>query len=417
MKKQPQSDFGVASETVLPSGRKIGIGTGRLFDLASSFEKRGQPEELAEVQRVDDVRRFVGVLYYREPQKGTASAPQARRASAPRRTALGPYPSGFTLATIEDEIRNWSHDDQDAFLAFLAGDEMQTLLRKAFRRVRDARFARKQRTGEPLTEFEKLLHSRVVLDNTQRFHEASKRGETEPTSLSRWFLHDTWTAREGFLLLMGLDPGGTVFEETVDILGQPLEEFRITCYLDGRGIDLTLWKLEYQKRQKESALAREQGRHRLALAIRTRRYDTDEIRKEISQLSDTYNTMMSIWNSGEHPKRNPPVYYIAWAEAQGFEVPWIDWAREKGFLPHPQQSGEGASTAEHTEVDEQPTSARPSEQRDKELQEAANSLAQELKRQGRRDITRRVVAKELACSDEYKEMTADRIERIIRRRW
>ncbi len=371
------------------------------------------------MQQVNDVRRFVDVVYYRELGKGTSSAPPVRRASTPRRPALNPYPSGFTLATIEEEMGNWSHDDQDAFLAFIAGDQIQTFLKKAFHRVREAHIARKQRTGEPLTGPEKHLQELQEISNKIRvFYEASKRGETEPMLLSEWFLHDTWTAREGILLLMGLDPNRTVLEETEDILGQPSEEFRFTCYLDGRELDLTAWEVEYKSRQKESTLAKEQGRHRLALAILSRTYDTHETRKEISQLSHTYNPLMSIWNSGEHPKRNPPLYYIDWAEAKGFKVPWIDWAREKEFLPRPQQSDEAASTAErNTEMDGQRSTARPTEQRDKDLQEAANRLTQEMRAQGWKTVTRREVAKELARSNEWKEMTADRIERIIRVQW
>ncbi len=55
--------------------------------------------------------------------------------------------------------------------------------------------------------------------------------------------------------------------------------------------------------------------------------------------------------------------------------------------------------------------------RDHDLQAAANALAAELFDRGRRVITKREIAKLLAVSHEWSEMTAARIERVIRKEW
>jgi hypothetical protein len=55
--------------------------------------------------------------------------------------------------------------------------------------------------------------------------------------------------------------------------------------------------------------------------------------------------------------------------------------------------------------------------RDKELQQAANQLANELKQRGRKVLSKREVAVALAKSDAWQDMTAHRIERVIRVEW
>jgi hypothetical protein len=60
---------------------------------------------------------------------------------------------------------------------------------------------------------------------------------------------------------------------------------------------------------------------------------------------------------------------------------------------------------------------RPTTDRDSELQLAANQLAHELKQRGRKMLSKREVAVALAKSDAWSDLTADRIERVIRVEW
>ena len=55
--------------------------------------------------------------------------------------------------------------------------------------------------------------------------------------------------------------------------------------------------------------------------------------------------------------------------------------------------------------------------RDKKLQEAAEALAKQWNEEYKRGFSKRDIARQLAMSDEWKHMTADRIERILRVTW
>jgi hypothetical protein len=55
--------------------------------------------------------------------------------------------------------------------------------------------------------------------------------------------------------------------------------------------------------------------------------------------------------------------------------------------------------------------------RNKELQDAANKLARQWRTDNRKTFSKREIAKELAKSDEWKDMTAVRIERLILVKW
>lgn len=38
-----------------------------------------------------------------------------------------------------------------------------------------------------------------------------------------------------------------------------------------------------------------------------------------------------LWLSNSHPRSNPPSYYIDWALSKNIEIPWLNYAIEKGF--------------------------------------------------------------------------------------
>jgi hypothetical protein len=67
-------------------------------------------------------------------------------------------------------------------------------------------------------------------------------------------------------------------------------------------------------------------------------YDPD-ITKAFSR---KLNRFRRIWESGNHPTRNPPSYYIEWALSKGLVVPWLDHAIKKGFYK-PNHKAESSS--------------------------------------------------------------------------
>ncbi len=133
----------------LSSGRHIGITAERLADLARQYEETGGPTELERAQGIEDLKPFIDVLYFHAatPIKAPKAATGSKLLSE-----LTPYPSGFTLATIEEEMRSWPEDDREAFNAFLRRSDIIDLLKSAFSRVLNAQVARKLKTGAEPTK-------------------------------------------------------------------------------------------------------------------------------------------------------------------------------------------------------------------------------------------------------------------------
>lgn len=48
-------------------------------------------------------------------------------------------------------------------------------------------------------------------------------------------------------------------------------------------------------------------------------------------LTANANRYLKIFKSGVHGLTNPPRYYIDWAISKQIEIPWLDWAIEKGY--------------------------------------------------------------------------------------
>lgn len=125
-----------------------------------------------------------------------------------------------------------------------------------------------------------------------------------PILLKKWFLHDTWTSTEGVFLLSGLDPHGTVVKEAKTSYGEVRDEIEVAAMLDGSELP-------------SKTFLDNQG-HELAEPL-------NNLQVRLAHLS-------SLWNSGSHQSRNPPLYYINWAESKEYEIPWRDWATEVGLL-------------------------------------------------------------------------------------
>ncbi len=125
-----------------------------------------------------------------------------------------------------------------------------------------------------------------------------------------WFERDLWTSEEAILLLLDLDPFETLISDHPLLVVfsdkmRPLRTFRAVKYLDGRCIPVEAW----------------QGLLELSLAPSDL---ATSIRKDVYSLDERYREMVAIWQSGDHPSRNQPAYYVAWASRKGFAVPWLE---------------------------------------------------------------------------------------------
>ena len=111
-----------------------------------------------------------------------------------------------------------------------------------------------------------------------------------PVLLHSWFKYDTWRKEEGLMLLAGLSPN-TLFGTEESMYGEALRKVRYFETLDGLDHDPAGgWSYE----------------------------------KTLSQYEN-------LWNSGEHPVRATPKYFIDWALSKNLQPSWLQWASENHY--------------------------------------------------------------------------------------
>lgn len=124
----------------LPSGRKIAIDATRLNEMAELNAQTVQRYPIHRVKTLTDLYPFIDVIFFKETPEDTPAtvgyAPGAQNLEeiAP----LYPYRSGFTLATLQDELPNWSAEDQQAFADFLQEPRTQIHLQELLDTVLDS---------------------------------------------------------------------------------------------------------------------------------------------------------------------------------------------------------------------------------------------------------------------------------------
>lgn len=139
--------------------------------------------------------------------------------------------------------------------------------------------------------------------------------EEPPYLVGRWLLFDYWTAEQGLVLLSGLEP-----EQRNDIVltvadmdtrhdDHLRDEFvRISAIRTLRG--LKLW-------ENYSSLVPEWRSIRAQL---------------VAEFSTHVRELTLVWESGDHPEKASPQYFIDWAARKNIHVPWKEYAIEKGLL-------------------------------------------------------------------------------------
>ncbi|SAL09419.1 hypothetical protein AWB69_00033 [Caballeronia udeis] len=142
--------------------------------------------------------------------------------------------------------------------------------------------------------------------------------------IEQWFRRDLWAPEEAFMLLLNIDPEESSVGESTRFVGglKPLLEFARIKYLDGRCIHAEIWTSLIERGFAPRDLAR-------------------KVRMVVRDTSQRYREMMSLWQSGEHPGRNPPSYYAQWARSKDFAVPWPDTSK-----PHAEAVKTGSADAD-----------------------------------------------------------------------
>ncbi len=116
----------------LPSGRKVAIHCQRILEMAKLNQKDTQRYPIHRVKTVKDLSPLVDVIFFRESvdYKPTANTYHPDSKDIDENDHLEPYFSGFTLATIGQELQHWSAADQKAFAAFLRENRVQAHLQE-----------------------------------------------------------------------------------------------------------------------------------------------------------------------------------------------------------------------------------------------------------------------------------------------
>jgi len=141
---------------------------------------------------------------------------------------------------------------------------------------------------------------------------------TIPEGLSEWFRHDTWTQEQGLILLLGLDPKETSIEPSIwlGMNNERVDEIMQAKFLDGREINFAIWFAVFDQLKSKGIEGIDDN-----LA--------EKVKDEMFGLSHMYRDMKTIFESGNHPIRNRPDFYVQWALGKGFNVPWLDWYEQR----------------------------------------------------------------------------------------
>lgn len=121
-----------------------------------------------------------------------------------------------------------------------------------------------------------------------------------------------------------------------------------------------------------------------------------------NKLFDDMDFIERKWKQ-QFPNRDTatPKEWLEWAVCNGITPAWMTHANENGYFDNIGL----------------PLTSAPTAKRDSDLQQAAETLAKRFQEDGRKKFTLREIAETLSISDEWRELTAARIERIIHKSW
>ncbi|UXC37332.1 hypothetical protein [Cupriavidus gilardii] len=132
-------------------------------------------------------------------------------------------------------------------------------------------------------------------------------GEASPYLVRDWLLLDTWSPANAALLLVGLEP-----------ITPEVRESRKAWLLPG---------------DPEIAAMRTLRGLALYMDYSDLLPDWQAIRRSIlSDRSSAIRRIQRIWDSGQHPDRPTPAYFIEWAQRKGLVIPWMEWAIEQNLV-------------------------------------------------------------------------------------
>ena len=149
----------------------------------------------------------------------------------------------------------------------------------------------------------------------------AKRFEPNPNvirnKLRHWFRFDHLDADDGIALLIGVDPKQGLFEEQIS-------EFHLIfgiSFLDGDSICLDLEESD----DPEISDYEYSSNEGCSLAV-------ERAKERFQPYRVKHSRYMSYWESGTHPERTPPIYFVEWAISKGIAPEWLPIAKEIGLV-------------------------------------------------------------------------------------
>jgi hypothetical protein len=120
---------------MLPSGRHVGLQDVSLEALIDQSVDGPFVHKLMAIESIEQLAPYVDVVYFRPREDGALTAHKVADRNHMPPAGLVQVPSGFTLATIRDELAAWSEADQAAFMDFLQSERCRKYLDLLLARV------------------------------------------------------------------------------------------------------------------------------------------------------------------------------------------------------------------------------------------------------------------------------------------
>ncbi len=111
----------------LPSGKHIAIQANRIDEMYDEAFNGTQAHKLMQIEDIEDLYPYVDVIYF-EGDSDYVNAEDGAPGSIAMPDGLRPVNSGFTLATILQDIANWCEEDRKYFSDHLRSERVVGLL-------------------------------------------------------------------------------------------------------------------------------------------------------------------------------------------------------------------------------------------------------------------------------------------------
>ena len=122
----------------LPSGKCVAISFAVIDKFIADSKSGKSLEELFSIRTREELLRHIRVFYFRARADGADPNYDLEDHSAATPAGLEIYFSGFTLDTLEADMRNWDVRDKQAMLDWLSRDDVRADFEAKLREIRKA---------------------------------------------------------------------------------------------------------------------------------------------------------------------------------------------------------------------------------------------------------------------------------------